>query len=344
MVLNQERFFLEINKAEADRLDSVIQIFKKSSKKKVLFLSTTANKKNSDFYIASVKENEDTIICHFLIRSFDKVKLAYDYLNIKFDSILVDAEEKCEYQTLLQDAKSTFVGQAIYTVKPNDYTADALDHFIANKYVEKNTLDISIIGTGNLGSKICLKLIERGHNVVIQSRNINKLNNIKQGLDEFKCGPGSIEVTDNVEVALKNKDIIVLCGPGLPIVEGHHVENISKNTLMIDAGNGNLHEEAISKLLKRENEIYILNSLPGLWGSWKGIVESENVTKMMKSRTINEGLRVITTGLVGRRGDIIVDDVDNIKSIIGVCDGSGDLLGTTEADEYLRNLNEYIKG
>lgn len=317
------------------------EMFSSTSKKKTLFLSTTANLNNPETYIASKKETSSRLIAHIILRSFKDVPEIIKEMGVVFESILVDTEIKGEYRDLYEDATQMFGKDLIIGVKPNDFTVNAIDALFAKQNL--NGWKISILGTGNIGSKLCIKLIERGANCSIQSRNILKLEKIRNGIETFKSGTGSISCTTSITESVRDADAVVNCAPGIPILMYEHVQMIKKGAIIIDVGNGTIDGSAIEYILNRDIKLYIMNSLPGLVSELSCIEKSDELISNLKRKKLSEKVSVITTGILGKKGDVIVDNIDNIKNIVGVCDGRGDLLKNDEASKYLEELYGYLK-
>ena len=56
-------------------------------------------------------------------------------------------------------------------------------------------------------------------------------------------------------------------------------------------------------------------------------------TEIPRFRQLLSGNTILTKGIVGLEGDIVVDDIDDPKVLYGVCDGKGTFFNLTKAKE-----------
>lgn len=57
------------------------------------------------------------------------------------------------------------------------------------------------------------------------------------------------------------------------------------------------------------------------------------------------GTNLISSGLLGGEGDIVLDDVNKPKRILGICDGKGDFVRNLSSlqKKKLSKINRYLK-
>ena len=104
------------------------------------------------------------------------------------------------------------------------------------------------------------------------------------------------------------------------------VSLLKDNSIIIDAGKGTLTEEAIKIAHTRKIEIFRVDIFPSLEGLISKTFSMEKqIGKILKKKTI-EQIDIFNTGKLGSYGDLIVDDIDKINIVYGVCDGKGDFL------------------
>ena len=64
-----------------------------------------------------------------------------------------------------------------------------------------------------------------------------------------------------------------------------------------------------------------------------GKVLNKRQTELPRFRQLLSGNTLLTKGIVGLEGDIVVDDIDNPRVLYGVCDGKGTFYSLTKANE-----------
>jgi len=311
-----------------------------SAKPKYICLSTTANINNKELIFTSLRETKSSIAANFIFRNDKFLHEIIQFFDGKVESFLIDTEIKNEFHDLAEKSISQIKHSKAITYKPNDFTISALDAFLSVKFTHLLNKNILIVGSGNIGIKTALLLAEKGAQIWLYGRNCLKTAKIIEGLNLFQKGKHSIiQVIDKSR--LNNMDIAIGCSPGIPVID----EEICKNTkeCIIDAGNGTISKNAIELATKKNIPIYVLSSLPGYIGYIENLEKTIATVELIKSKKISPTNSLLTTGLLGAYGDIIVDNIDDIKRIIAVCDGNGDVLYQSDAEKEIIKITEQMQ-
>lgn len=304
-----------------------------SKKEKFLCISTTADLSNPAFVLGSMKETRTTIAGNVILREASFVDQIVDSFDGVVDYFMVDCEVKNELKNLESLVLARVKKSKIFVYKPNDFTVDSLDMLVAmlfDSLIDKNVL---IVGTGNIGSKIALKLCERGADIFLYDRDMEKVKNIVTGLNLIKRSKSTVHLGGDM---IGPYDLVLACTPGTPVVSKDIVEKIVKGGKVIDVGNRTILPEALG--LVRERNVEVL-SLSGM-GGYVGMVENWLYQRDFFNRTRQQSFgeySVIIPGVFGGKGDILVDDVDSTKKVFGVCDGVGGLLPKEEGKKVLHS-------
>jgi hypothetical protein len=313
-----------------------------SSKEKLLCISTTANINNPPVFIGSIRETETTIAGNIIIRDASILKDLVSCFDGVVSYFLVDCEIKNEVKNLesliLEEAKKS----KVFVYKPNDFTVESLDVLLAGIFTSLRGLKILILGAGNIGSKIALKLCERGANVFLYDKDNEKTKKIIDGLNLIKRSDTLIKLVKNKENEAKGSNIILGCTPGIPVINKVMVNNLSKDAKIIDVGNGTVDDEAIKLALDRNLEILVLSSFGGYVGLIENWLFQRKFFGKERKRLIGDN-RLIIIGVFGKKGDIIVDDVTNPAKFIGICDGKGDIISKDKSQVIFETLLAKIK-
>ena len=219
----------------------------------------------------------------------------------------------------------------IYIYKGNDLTVDSVE-LILSQYFNKDLRGIAgkkigIIGAGNIGSKIGLYLTELGAKVYLNRRNKKKLSCIVNAINYLKpVNTKEKALAANKISASKNADVLIGSTDGKPIIDTSMVNLLKKDSIIIDAGKGTMTEEAIKKASERNIEIFRVDIFPSLEGLIsKTFSMQRQIGKLLKKKKIRN-VNIFNSGKLGNYGDIIVDDIDKINTVYGICDGKGDFL------------------
>jgi len=309
----------------------------RSKKQKLVCISTTANVNNQAVIFGSIRETETTIAGNIILRNLDVIDLIINELDGFVDYFLIDSEVKNEIKNLQNILVSKIKKSKYLVYKPNDFTINSLDMFIAVK--SPNIIDkkILILGCGNIGSKIAITLCERDAFVYIYDIDFEKTEKIVEGLNLFVKSNKKIEVLTKLEFDF-NFDIVLGCTNGKQIIS--ELIASKTNDYIIDVGNTNLTYNGILKAKELNIPIYVLSSISGYNGmiiNW--LITQKNINNFGFLKISNKN-SLITIGMLGAKGDIIVDNVLNPSKIIGICDGNGDILYDKLADNEINNIVE----
>lgn len=321
-------------------VESVMENAKRNGKVSMFSIASTANVNNQEILFPATRETETTICGNVLISSKKYLEDIINEIDGFVDLVLVDSETKILDVANLEDAVRSRVRKSkLYTFKPNDLTVEALDVLIAQLKSPIAENKIAVIGAGNIGSKIALKLVERGANVYITRRNLLKLKKIADGLNAIKSDYIGAKVhytTDNLAASI-DADIIIGTTPGTPSITVEMVDNMKSDGIIIDVGNGTLFPDAIEQAKYRDMKLICLLMKPGYDGALETIFKTEEVILNQNNKIIGN-FSIISGGILGKRGDLIVDNVRNPTKILAIANGKGDVISNIDAEEFQDNV------
>ncbi len=235
-----------------------------------------------------------------------------------------------------------------YEYKANDATVDATWYFLIEKYSDLSGKNIVIVGAGNIGCKLALKLVECGSSVKLLTNNIHRTKLIIQGLNSIKHQNvlSDIEVSVNYEESSINADAIVGCTNSSKVITAKMVKNMNKNGVVIDLGKGTVFENAINECIQRDIDTWrvdisaLVNSIVSSSISMSQLVKTNCGRKSLK-----DGIGLISGGFIGKRYDVIVDSYYDPSTIIGVVDKPGKIMIRldTRAKKSIKSAEEFIR-
>lgn len=308
-----------------------------SDKERLICVSTTANLHNPKIFIGGIRETPTTIAGNIILRDLAIV----DYVVEEFDGFveyfLIDCEIKNEVTNLESCILPKITKSKVFVYKPNDFAVESLDILIANIFVSLSKINVLVLGAGNLGSKISLKLCERGGDVMLLDRDQKKLVSIVSGLNNIKRSNTFIKEALLIEKLSQDFDLIIGCTPGVPAITINLISLLKEGGVIIDAGNGTLTPEAIKLAAEKNIEIICLSSMPGYSGMIENWLLQRKFTQSKRFIKIGNH-RIIIPGVFGNKGDVLVDSIEKPTKIIGMCDGLGDILGIQESNILFKNF------
>jgi hypothetical protein len=315
-----------------------LKIHSKLKKKKSCFLiGTTKKKSNENFYLTPLRESQKTIYAGAVIYDNETaIKLAKK-IDGKVNYVFIDIEKKIVnkkdvFTNIERVVKGEIKKSIIKNYKPNDITVNAIENFIQD-YFRKDIRGVGgkkilILGAGNIGSKIGIRLLESGGHIFLFRRNKKKLQKINQVLNIIK--PKYTKSKSNIislsQLKFENYDVIIGCSDN--IIQFKKIEKNLKKLLIIDVGKGVFSKFDVNQLKKWNISIFRLDIENSLSSFLDTSVDSESFFEN-RFFNIKNKLRLVKKGILGNMGDIIVDDVIKPKRIIGVCGNNGLLKNTS---------------
>ena len=321
-------------------LNKNIKKIHKENKKKIIFtVGNTRKINNNKSYFTPIRNFRSYIVWGVNVYSekeaIDCVKVVDKYS----DYIFVDCEKKISkadslfgYQANLERRiKEKIKNAKVFLYKGNDITVDAADNFLSNYF--KNDLRgvggkiISILGAGNIGSKLALKLVERGAKVIITRKNNYKLKIITRALNFIKPQFTQERINGllNNYKATKYSDVIFGCSNSkTPIITKSLVKNCKKLKIIIDIGKGSISEEAIHYIEKKSIKVYRLDVTSTLLTMIDSQINYHKFFSKKTGRKKIDGHICVSGGELGKKGDLVVNDIYKPKNVYGVANGKGD--------------------
>ncbi len=326
-----------------ENLELSIQNIKKrldtSNKEKLLCLSTTANLNNPDVFFGGIRETPTTIAGNIIVRTLDNVEHLIEIFDGYVSYFLIDCEIKNEVPNLEAYALTRVHKSKVLVYKPNDFTVASLDMLLACTRGSLRGQKVAIIGLGNVGAKIALRLCERGANISVYERAQERMNSVITGLNITKRSDTNIRGFASALEAIHHADIVLGCTPGIAVIDKIMVASLNAGAMIIDVGNGTLTEDGIIEARNRGIEVHVLSSFGGYLGMIEDWLFQRKMLSGMRQKQF-DNFTLIVPGMLGARGDILVDSIEQTTRVIGLCDGKGDILPVDEAKQFIQNILE----
>lgn len=322
-------------------IEKAIQIKIKYSLKYFIFtLGNTRVNEKGNFYFTPFRKSENFILFGAVVFSENEGNFFLKKLDSVADIIYVDCEKKSKNLESLNGnfnlerlSHEIVKTSKLRFFKGNDLTVSTIDSLVFNLLKSKGKLvggsDILVVGMGNVGFKISLKLVERGANVKVLSKNQVRTSKLIETLNKIK----PIETISEVKLFDTNspnriKDINIIILSHISSLEEYSkfYKLCDKSAIFIDVGKGCLTSKQITFLNKNGNYCLRLDIGDFLIDYINmDIDQAFRNFELPKSKKI-KNKTYINRGLIGLRGDIVVDDINNPTFEYGICDGRGGFL------------------
>lgn len=335
-------------------IKNILELKANKPLKLIFSLGNTKTISDESVYFTPIRMGDKFILLGAIVFSEIEGKVILNKIDGIFDLIYIDSEKKSKSVTFRKGifnlerlGVETIKKSRLRHYKGNDITVDSIDKLAFNLLENKGKLiggsNILIVGLGNIGFKISLKLVERGANIHVLTSNINRSNKLIETINIIKPKEtiASVKIFNQEDIQLtKDLDLIILT----------HLSTISKNSDIynrtsdfcdfIDVGKGCLSEFQLEDLNKKGNSCIRLD----VGDSFLEFLEKDlkSLSKKFKKPTLKviNNKRFISRGLIGIKGDIVVDDINNPKMIYGICDGSGGFEKNKDLSKIYSIINE----
>ena len=310
------------------------------------------------YYTTPIRVTNKMASVGVVVYSESEARKILKKIDGKIDYILVDAEKKIPTKLSIGGvfpanierlARETIKKSELWIYKGNDLALEAIDMFLTHS--TKNELrglgnkKITIIGAGNLGSKLALRLVERGAHVFLTRRNKVKLKKIVEAINLIKPINTKSKVsgsTDNNKAAIK-ADILIATNDGEKIIGKKIVENLKNKSILLDAGRGTILNEALALAQKKEIKVYRVDINAAFEGLISTLFYLDDVLRNKSGRRTLDGAKIVSGGLLAQKNEFVVDNIFKPQFFYGVGDGHGDFIRNIQQNKMLHKKVKKFK-
>ena len=337
-----------------EQLKKNIQALKKENTKSVFTIATTSKQEN-DPYLTPIRKNDFFVVCGCVIFEQSSLIEIIEIIDGAVDFIFVDSEKKIpvrihpeldviETGNLSKVCFQNIKKSKILEYKPNDITVNATWSFLSQRLNFLSGKKISILGSGNIGSKLALKLVECGVSVSMNRRNNYKGYVIAQGLNFVKPNNTLSNITFHEDILQTSfmSDVIIGATSGVPIIDVNLLKSIKKDAIIVDLGKNTLTKEAIKFALTNNIEIFRTDVTSAFEGFIYEAIKMDEILQYSYGKKDLGFCFIVGGGSLGEKGDIIVDNITYPKRIFGIAAGDGTIKKEPSAIDK-ENINKLKK-
>jgi hypothetical protein len=341
------------------RLDKI-----KSFNKKTIFSISSTAKLEGRPYLTPMRINNDFCFTGCVVFEQSILIPLLEKIDGLVDIILVDTEKKlplriAEHNAALEVHETVGYIETgnlskicfhkvkkskIFEFKPNDLTVNAVWIFLSQRLQYLSGKKITILGAGNIGSKLALKLVECGAEVRLFRRDTYKGHHITQGLNMIKHQStlANIQYHQNVLQASFMADVLIGATNGYPIIDTDVIGCANKNCLIVDLGKNNITDGAIKLAVEHNLEIYRADVAPAFEAFIYEMLNVQNVLENSYGRRELGYCTIVGGGYFGKKGEIVVNHLEKPTQVSGVSNGEGSLKRELNKEDKL-NINRLMK-
>ena len=337
---------------------SIAQKYFKSKKMKYFCVTITTNtsKGEKKTYLPPLREIGKTLIFGVVVYSTEQLKKICQVFDNDIDAIFVDTEKKIpfligrkhkkkfhpdhlkliykkerlsnefvELGNLSSAVKTNTKNTLVHEFKPNDITVEHVWLLLRSHFGILGKKRVAIIGSGNIGFKLGLKLVESGVSVTLHRRDLNKNMFFSNAINLIKPEStlANASFTSDKIKASFSSDAIIGCSNSFDTINDKMLKCMKPNGIIVDVGKGNLTKQAVNYAKKKNIKLIrcdITKTISNYINFYLNFFKEENPAGY---KVINKRIKIVSGGYIGSKGDIVVDNYLKPSQVLGVADGSG---------------------
>ena len=248
--------------------------------------------------------------------------------------ILLDVEKKYPWMESSQSEKiylgnieglvdQTIDHEKVINIWPNTITVEACIASVCNRRGPLSSTKSAVIGMGNIGFKLALRLVESGCKTSICSNDFNSTLFTTQIINQIKPKNTISSPIPFREImpCVSDQDIIFICTGSSLEIDEKIAKNISKNSNIYSLSNLKISDE-VYKIFNEKNITFTIIDINQFY--LLEILKREIIQKgpKPKKNKINN-FSLISNGYSGRGNDIVVDDAYNPMIVLGHIEQDG---------------------
>ena len=320
----------------------LFSLSKKAGKKSIFTVSTS--NKGTDTVFPFIRESNISVIGNSEVNTIRQVSEVIEAIDGIVDVILVDADKKIEGKNLLQTVSEIVKRSEVVSYKDTGAWAVAADALISQSIRNISNSKIVIFGCNNPGIKVAQRLSEREARVTLWDENPDRLNKVVKGFNLIKENNLIYGEVDKLK-ASTNADVMIGFSIKGAVIAKEMLEKMNPNGLVIDASVGTITPEGIQYAINSGPRVYRLDMRAGLSGEITTALETGELIKNIAGKSEINGVTVVAGGLIGKKGDVVVDSISNPTRIIGIANGMGGMIkDVEELKKYLESIKKVKLG
>jgi len=317
---------------------------KETARKIAMEIKASAKKsaKRSVFNIViPVKPRRQTVLSRFIQESFsfvigsaevdnpEQLREIVEAVDGIVDILFIDAEMKLgDSINFVQLAKNFAKQSQVLSYKDNDVWVSSIDNLMAEILEDFSGAKVTIYGVKNLCFKLAMQLSERGCKVTLSGNDGDNLKEYVTALNKvtIKETPYPIKAHADMKTAAKDADVLVGLTPQSPLIGQEEISAMNPKGFVIDGGIGSLGPDAIRYGNQIGVKIIRVDMRAALAGEIWAVLGTKNMVSEIMGKGEITGVTVVAGGILGNRGDVVLDSISHPTKVVGIADGCGGVI------------------
>lgn len=337
---------LELTKLErvfGERMEEAKYLVSKTNKSSILIIQQFPTDLDKVTLYPRVRESISNILAFVELGDIEVLKYVVEKSDGFFDYIVMDSDLKCSFsEPLISYAKRNVKKSKYFSYSDNSTWADSAVEFIQNIEGDISGKNVLVAGEGLLTNKLLLRLYERDSNINWLANHTQK--NFPQFLKSFFHD----KVSGALNIVLEDSDLsdinfVIGSSVKKESISSVAASKLNKSIRLYDIGIGNFSSSVIKIVEKKNCRVFRLDNRAGISSMVVGLLETDYLVNKMMGKVVLKDIELVSGGIMGHSGAIIVDNVNSPSYIIGIADGEGRVKFTPENEKELRDYNRIQK-
>ena len=302
---------------------------KKSAKKSIFNIVIPIKPRKQTVLSGFIQESFSFVIGNVEVDNPEQLKEVVEAVDGIIDILFIDAEMKLGGDVnLVQLARDLAKQSQILPYKDNDVWVSSIDSLMAEILGDLFGAKVAIYGVNNLCFKLAIRLSERGCKVTLSGSDGDNLKEYVTALNKIiiKEAPYPIESRADMKTAAKGADVLVGLTPQFALIGQEEIAEMNSKGLVIDGGIGSLSPDAIRYGNQIGVKIIRVDMRAALAGEIWAVLGTKNMVSEIMGKGEIAGVTVVAGGILGNRGDVILDSICHPTKVVGIADGCGGVI------------------
>lgn len=322
-----------------ERLQVARQMMAETNKASVLFMVQIPDRDNNDLLLPITRESLSNIICFVEIGNASLVDFIIEQAEGIIDKIVLDVDYKRAASREIINAVRNQNRIPVMEYSDLKMWGDSSVDFVLQNEKNHLPLRVLLLGHSYLTTHILQSFLLRDVDIFMLPEDY---------LDEY-------ELDDHVQVAIRSKrlhkveteqEFDIIIGSNLKReYDCDRLASISAKSVY-DIGLQNFSREYINTQMAKGVEVYRFDNRAAVSSVVLNLMETDELIKHVMGRAEIADMHIVSGGLMGRKGDFVVDHITNPHSVLGIADGHGSFIHeydyTDEERERIVKLKNVI--
>ena len=315
-----------------ERLQVAKRMLAETNKASVLFVVQIPDKENNDLLLPITRESLSNIISFVEIGDASLVDFIIEQAEGIIDKIVLDVDHKRNTSRDIIEAVSNQTRIPVMEYSDLKMWGDSSVDFVLQNEKKHLPLRVLLLGHSYLTTHILQSLLLRDADIYMLPEDY---------LNEYA-------LDDNVQVTIRSKrlhkvetekefDIII----GSNIKREYDCTRLNSATAksVYDIGLQNFSREYINSQMAKGIEVYRFDNRAAVSSVVLNLMETDELIKHVMGRAEIADMHIVSGGMMGRKGDLVIDHITNPHSVLGIADGKGSFIHECDyTDEERRSV------